>query len=85
MGAKGQTANSQEADYQGLTACRPWLDADIEALKPEAIVCLGATAAQALMGKSFRVTQSRGELIPSTNGRIMLGNSASLLHTPCQG
>ena len=46
-----------------IAACRPWLDAEIEAVRPEVIVCLGATAAQALLGKSFKVTQRRGELI----------------------
>jgi uracil-DNA glycosylase len=48
-----------------IAACRPWLDAEIERLKPRVIVCLGATASQALLGKEFRVTQHRGELIES--------------------
>lgn len=49
---------------QGQTdACRPWLLAEIELVAPKLIVCLGATAAQALLGKDFRVSKSRGELI----------------------
>jgi uracil-DNA glycosylase family protein len=48
-----------------INACRPWLDAELEAVKPEAIVCLGATAAQALLGRDFRLTKHRGEAIPS--------------------
>jgi DNA polymerase len=48
-----------------IAACRPWLEAELAVTKPQVIVCLGATAAQALLGKSFRVTQHRGELIPS--------------------
>jgi uracil-DNA glycosylase len=48
-----------------IAACRPWLDAEIDRLKPQVIVCLGATAAQALLGKDFRVTQHRGEFIDS--------------------
>ncbi len=48
-----------------IAACRPWLDAEIAALKPAAIICLGATAAQALLGRQFRVTRQRGEFIPS--------------------
>jgi DNA polymerase len=48
-----------------ITACRPWLDAEIAVTRPRVIVCLGATAAQALLGKNFKVTQHRGELIPS--------------------
>jgi DNA polymerase len=50
--------------YQ-IRACRPWLEAEILALKPRVLVCLGATAAQALLGNSFRVTQSRGRFVPS--------------------
>lgn len=46
-----------------IAACRPWLDAEIAVIKPQIIVCLGATAAQALLGRDFRVTQRRGELI----------------------
>ena len=48
-----------------IAACRPWLDAEIAALKPKVIVCLGATAAQALLGSSFRVTERRGEFVDS--------------------
>jgi DNA polymerase len=48
-----------------ITACRPWLDAEIAVTKPQVIVCLGATAAQALLGKSFKVTQHRGEFVAS--------------------
>jgi uracil-DNA glycosylase len=47
-----------------IAACRPWLDAEIALLRPEVIVCLGATAAQALLGRAFRVTQQRGQLLP---------------------
>jgi DNA polymerase len=46
-----------------VTACRPWLEAEIEAVRPELIVCLGATAAQALLGPKFRVTRQRGEIL----------------------
>lgn len=48
-----------------ITACRPWLDAEIEVVKPQVLVCLGATAAQALLGRRFRVTRSRGQFIAS--------------------
>ena len=46
-----------------IDACRPWLDEELKYLKPEALVLLGATAAKALLGSSFRVTQHRGELL----------------------
>jgi uracil-DNA glycosylase len=48
-----------------IVACRPWLTAEIERLRPSVIVCLGATAAQSLLGRDFRVTQHRGEFIDS--------------------
>jgi uracil-DNA glycosylase family protein len=48
-----------------IEACRPWLDAELEQVRPEALVLLGATAAKALLGASFRVTRQRGELLES--------------------
>jgi uracil-DNA glycosylase len=48
-----------------IDACRPWLDAELEVVKPEALILLGATAAKALLGSSFKVTQHRGELLDS--------------------
>jgi DNA polymerase len=47
-------------------ACRPWLEAEIAVVRPQVLVCLGSTAAQALLGKDFRVTRERGKLVPST-------------------
>ena len=55
-----------------IAACRPWLDTEIELLKPRVIVCLGATAAQALLGRQFRVTAHRGEFVPSTLAPFVL-------------
>jgi uracil-DNA glycosylase family protein len=49
-----------------IRACRPWLDQELKLLKPEVVVCLGATASQSLLGKSFRVTKSRGRKISAT-------------------
>jgi uracil-DNA glycosylase len=48
-----------------IDACRPWLDAELEVVRPEALVVLGATAAKALFGSSFRVTRRRSELLDS--------------------
>jgi uracil-DNA glycosylase len=48
-----------------IEACRPWLDAELKVVKPQVLVCLGASAAQAILGKDFRVTRDRGKLIPS--------------------
>jgi uracil-DNA glycosylase len=48
-----------------VAACRPWLETELALVKPRVLVCLGATAAQALLGRSFKVSQQRGELVPS--------------------
>lgn len=48
-----------------IKACRPWLDAELSLIKPKIIVCLGATAAQSLLGKTFSVTRSRGRFVDS--------------------
>ncbi|HEX4169790.1 MAG TPA: UdgX family uracil-DNA binding protein [Bryobacteraceae bacterium] len=47
-----------------ISACRPWLEAELSVIKPELLVCLGATAAQALMGRDFRMTSERGKFFP---------------------
>ena len=48
-----------------IAACRPWLETEIALVKPRVLVCLGATAAQALLGKAFKVSQQRGSFVPS--------------------
>jgi DNA polymerase len=48
-----------------MTACRPWLEAELAVVEPRVLVLLGATAAQTLLGRQFRVTQHRGELLDS--------------------
>jgi uracil-DNA glycosylase len=60
---RGKRRIHKKPNQLEITACRPWLDAEIQVVKPEVVVCLGATAAQALLGKQFKVTQTRGELI----------------------
>jgi DNA polymerase len=47
-----------------ISACRPWLEAELDSIKPELVVCLGATAAQSLMGREFRITAERGKFFP---------------------
>ena len=47
-----------------ISACKPWLEAELDAIEPELVVCLGATAAQALMGRDFRITSERGKFFP---------------------
>ena len=47
-----------------ISACKPWLEAELDAIEPELLVCLGATAAQSLMGRDFRITAQRGQFFP---------------------
>src|ERR1700732_2333445 len=62
---RGKRRIHKKPNAAEIAACRPWLDSEIAAIRPKIIVCLGATAAQALLGKDFRVTQHRGEFIES--------------------
>jgi DNA polymerase len=59
----GKRRIHEKPNGREVRACRPWLEAEIQLVEPRVIVCLGATAAQALMGPSFRLTQHRGELL----------------------
>ncbi|MGK5628615.1 UdgX family uracil-DNA binding protein [Streptomyces sp. URMC 123] len=62
--ARGKRRIHKAPDLRELTACRPWLAAELRAVDPELIVLLGATAGKALFGSSFRVTRQRGVLLP---------------------
>jgi uracil-DNA glycosylase len=62
---RGKRRIHKKPNAAEIVACRPWLDAEIARLHPRVIVCLGATASQALLGKEFRVTQHRGEFLDS--------------------
>lgn len=62
--ARGKRRIHQTPGPAHITACRPWLVAEFALLKPKIVVMLGATAGKALLGPSFRVTQSRGRLMP---------------------
>jgi DNA polymerase len=63
--ARGKRRIHKKPNAVEIAACRPWLEAEIALLKPNVIVCLGATAAQALLGKQFRVSKERGQFIES--------------------
>jgi len=62
---RGKRRIHKKPNAKEIAACRPWLEAEIEIVKPKVIVCLGATAAQALLGSNFRVSQERGKFIES--------------------
>ncbi|MGY1705538.1 UdgX family uracil-DNA binding protein [Geodermatophilus sp. SYSU D00697] len=63
---KGKRRIHQTPGPEHLRACRPWLEAEFAVLQPEVVVCLGATAAKALISPSFRITKDRGQLLPWT-------------------
>src|SRR5439155_3698864 len=63
--ARGKRRIHQKPNAAEMTACRPWLEAELALVKPSVLVCLGATAAQALLGRQFRVSRQRGELVDS--------------------
>jgi DNA polymerase len=69
---RGKKRIHQKPTAREIAACRLWLDAEIEAVQPTAIVCLGATAAQTLLGRSFRVTQARGKRIASPLAPVVM-------------
>jgi uracil-DNA glycosylase len=81
---RGKRRLHKKPSAREVAACRPWLDAEIALLKPKVIVALGATAAQALLGKAFRVTQHRGKIIPSSLAPYVLAtvHPSSLLRAP---
>jgi uracil-DNA glycosylase len=60
---RGKRRLHQRPNAEQIAACRPWLDAELEVVKPDVVVCLGATAAKALLGSGFRVTKQRGEFV----------------------
>jgi uracil-DNA glycosylase family protein len=62
---RGKRRIHQKPSWSETVACRPWLEAELEAVQPHVVVLLGATAAQSLLGRDFRVTQHRGELLES--------------------
>jgi DNA polymerase len=67
-----------------IGACRPWLDREIALVKPRVIVCLGATAAQALLGSAFKVTRQRGVFVASPLAPQVLAtvHPSSILRAP---
>ncbi len=67
-----------------IQACRAWIDAEMRVIRPEVLVCLGATAAQALLGRDFRVSAQRGRLVPSELAKHVVAtvHPSSILRAP---
>lgn len=81
---KGKRRLHKKPNGREIAACRPWLEAELEVLKPKVLVCLGATAAQALLGKEFRVSQRRGEFVESELAEHVVAtvHPSSILRAP---
>lgn len=81
---KGKRRIHKKPNSREILACRPWLDAELAVLQPKVVVCLGATAAQALLGKDFRVGQQRGEFIQSPLAERVIAtvHPSSILRAP---
>jgi len=81
---RGKKRIHQKPNAVEIAACRPWLEAELAVVKPEVLVCLGATAAQALLGKAFRVTKSRGVFVASPLATRVLAtvHPSSILRAP---
>jgi uracil-DNA glycosylase family protein len=63
--ARGKRRIHAKPSWSEIAACRPWLEAELDVIRPDVLVCLGATAAQALLGRQFRVTKERGTWVES--------------------
>jgi DNA polymerase len=82
--AAGKRRLHEKPNRSEIAACRLWLDAEIAILRPQVVVCLGATAAQALIAPTFKVTKERGKLIPSPRAPHLLAtvHPSSILRAP---
>jgi uracil-DNA glycosylase len=82
--ARGKRRIHKKPSATEIAACRPWLETEIALVEPAAIVCLGATAAQALLGRAFKVTAHRGELVSSPLAPIVIAtvHPSSILRAP---
>ena len=81
---RGKWRIHKKPNAEEIAACRPWLDAEIAIIRPAVIVCLGASAAQALISRDFRVTRQRGELQKSAFGPMITAtvHPSSILRAP---
>jgi DNA polymerase len=83
--ARGKRRIHSKPNAREIRACRPWLEAELEDVEPQVIVVLGATAAQALLGPTFRVTQQRGKALEDTGLApyvVATVHPASILRAP---
>src|SRR5438270_866737 len=81
---RGKRRIHKKPNAHEIAACRPWLEAEISLVKPTVIVCLGATAAQALLGPQFKVTRQRGQFIQSTLAPYIMATVHRSLSRPAR-
>lgn len=82
---RGKRRIHSKPNAREMSACRPWLEAEIATVRPKLIVCLGATAAQSLMGKEFRITNDRGKVFAETQwapGLVATNHPSAILRAP---
>jgi uracil-DNA glycosylase len=82
--ARGKRRIHRKPSAEQIRACRPWLEAELDAVAPQIVVCLGATAAQALLGRSFKLTEHRGELLEWDRDPLIAAtvHPSSILRSP---
>ena len=83
---RGKRRIHQKPNWSEIAACRPWFDAELAVVAPHALVCLGATAAQALLGREVRVTRDRGKPLETPLAPVALAtvHPSSILRAPDQ-
>lgn len=81
---RGKRRIHQKPNSREIAACRPWMEAELRLVRPKLLVCLGATASQAVFGPSFRVTRERGKVLESPFARKVVAtvHPSSLLRQP---
>ncbi|HZR80123.1 MAG TPA: UdgX family uracil-DNA binding protein [Candidatus Binatia bacterium] len=80
---RGKLRIHAKPNSREVAACRPWLEAEVSTVHPKLLIALGATAAQSILGPSFRVTRQRGMLLGSPFGRVVATvHPASILRAP---
>lgn len=81
---RGKRRIHKKPNAREISACRPWLEAEVNLVKPNVIVCLGATAAQALLGPRFKVSKQRGKFIELTLAPYIMAtvHPSSILRAP---
>jgi uracil-DNA glycosylase len=78
----GKRRLHQKPNAKEVSACKPWLEAEIDRVQPAVVVLLGATAAQAILGRSFRVTQDRGRVIDGSPKLLATIHPSAILRAP---